>query len=1054
MQTRYRLHLRRALLAVVAVAATSLALCGPTQADEFGLVPESFTTELSTLRAGAHPDLRTRFSFKRLPSNAPAGGAVKNYEIILPKGLIGDPTSIPTCPLVNAIQFGKQCPRESMVGSATLTPFIGFPFAQHVSIYNVNPYPGEPAAFAFKVIYPVRIDTHIRPDGDYGVTVTGSNLTEAAALLGADITIWGMPADHSGPGPEFDQNSGAETTIGGPNPNATRVPLMTNPTECSGKPLTSSFVAHPWLNPAETASGEYTIGAITGCDQLDFEPAVDIKPTTNLADAPSGLDFGLHLPQHDKPVGANEIQELSVHANAGQFRLGFGGETTADLPFNAGEFDLSETFPIVGHNLVVEEALESLPAIGAGNVSVFGGFHKAVLGLFEDPVVIEFKGDLANTDVEQISVEDGTEPLVVEGASTVPGSAVMKTARNGAPAGSVGEESSTAHLRDAVVTLPEGMTVNPASANGLQSCSLGQLGMSAAGKPDGSPVNCPDASKLGTVEAVSPALDHPLAGGVYLAAQNENPFGSLLALYLVIDDPLSGVLVKLAGRVEPNPNTGRLTVSFKNNPQLPVEDLDLSFFSGPRAALKTPAACGTHTTTSVMTPWTSPEGPDASVTSSFVLDHGPDGGACLPTGDAAPNKPTFSAGTLNPTAKAFSPFVMKLTRADGTQPFKSIDATLPKGLLAKLAGTPYCPDVALAAAANRSGKAEQASSSCPAASQVGTVTVGAGAGSDPFYASGKAYLAGPYKGAPLSLAILTPAVAGPFDLGTVVVRNALTIDPITAQAHAVSDPIPTILQGIPLDIRSIAVNLSKPDFTLNPTSCDPSAVTGSATSIFGQSASLSDRFQVGDCARLGFKPSLKIKLKGGTKRSDHPALTAVLKARPGDANIAETSVALPRSEFLAQEHIRTVCTRVQFNAGAGNGAGCPKGSIYGKASAITPLLDEPLSGPVFLRSSDNPLPDLVVALHGQIDFNLVGRIDSINGGIRTSFESVPDAPVTKFVLRMQGGRKGLLDNSRNLCKTTNRASVQMEAQNASSLIATPVVQSSCKAKKKHKKAKR
>jgi hypothetical protein len=606
-----------------------------------------------------------------------------------------------------------------------------------------------------------------------------------------------------------------------------------------------------------------------------------------------------------------------------------------------------------------------------------------------------------------------------------------------------------ANLKDVSMTLPAGMTVNPSSANGLGACSPGEVGLTTpVGQPkavfDGEPVSCPDSSKLGAVAIETPLIDHPLKGAIYLATQNENPFRSLLALYIAVEDPETGLTIKLAGQAVPDPQTGQLRVDFSDNPQLPFEDLRVNLFTGPRAALKTPLACGQFTTTTRMTPWTSPQGADTTPSDSFQIAQGAGGSACIGADSGAPNRPSFSAGTVDPTAAAYSPFVLKIAREDGSQPIKAIDATLPKGLLGKLAGISYCPDSALAAAAGRSGKAEQASPSCPAASRVGSVTVGAGAGSQPFYAGGTAYLAGPYKGAPLSLAIVTPAVAGPFDLGTVVVRTALQVDPESAQIHAVSDPIPTILQGIPLDVRSIALNMDRSSFTLNPTSCDPTQVTGAATSVFDQSAAFADRFQVGGCNALGLKPKLSLRLKGGATRGKYPALRAELNARPGDANIGKAVVSLPHSAFLAQEHIRTVCTRVQFAADA-----CPAGSVYGKAVAWTPLLDKPLEGPVYLRSSSNKLPDLVADLNGQIGVDLVGRIDSVRGGIRTSFESVPDAPVTKFVLEMQGGKKGLLVNSRNVCNTTSRARVSFTGQNGKTADSTPVLANSCgKAKKR------
>jgi hypothetical protein len=580
-----------------------------------------------------------------------------------------------------------------------------------------------------------------------------------------------------------------------------------------------------------------------------------------------------------------------------------------------------------------------------------------------------------------------------------------------------------ANLEDVTVNLPDGLAVNPASANGLASCSPGQIDLHGPG-----PAACPDAAKIGTVEVDTPLLDHPLPGAVYVATPHDNPFGSLLAIYIAVYDPQSGVVVKLAGEVTADPSSGRLSATFSENPQLPFEDFKLDFFGGPDAALMSPQTCGRYTTTTEMTPWS--ENGDAHPSDSFLFDSGPNGSACVTEASQAPNSPAFSAGTVKPRAGAYSPFVLHLSRPDGSQRLRGVSATLPPGLLARLAGVPYCPQSALDAAAGRSGREEQSAPSCPAASQLGSVDVGVGAGPQPYHVAGRAYLAGPYKGAPVSMAIVTPAVAGPYDLGTVVVRTALYVDPAQAQVHAVSDPIPTILQGIPLDLRSIALSLDRPSFTLNPTNCEPMAVTGSAISVFDQAAALSNRFQVGGCRSLRFAPRLHTRLFGATGRGANPRLRALLTAKPRQANIARTAVRLPHSEFLDQAHIRTVCTRVQFAADS-----CPKGSVYGSAKAWTPLLDRPLSGPVYLRSNggERKLPDLVAALRGPvsqpIEIDLVGFIDSIHGGIRTRFETIPDAPVSKFMLTMKGGAKGLLVNSTNLCTVEARAVVKMRGQN-------------------------
>jgi hypothetical protein len=612
----------------------------------------------------------------------------------------------------------------------------------------------------------------------------------------------------------------------------------------------------------------------------------------------------------------------------------------------------------------------------------------------------------------------------------------------------------TPPLRDAVITLPAGLTVNPSSANGLAACSLAQIGMSPSGLPDGAQPSCPEASKLGTVELETPAIAGILHGEIYLARQDENPFGSLIAIYIVVDDPATGVLVKIPAEVKPDPQTGQLTTTVTDSPQFPFSELRTHFFSGDLAPLRTPSTCGTFAVGSQLTPWSAPQsGPAATPSADFTVSAPATGTNCPQSAAQEPNSPSFEAGTENPAAGAYSPFVLKLSRGDGSQELTGIDTTLPKGLLGRLTGVPYCPDGALAAAAGKSGVAEQSSPSCPSASQVGVVDVGAGAGPKPFYVQGKAYLAGPYKGAPLSLAIITPAVAGPFDLGTVVVRTALDVDPFTAQIHAVSGPFPHILQGIPLDIRSIALTMNRPNFTLNPTSCDPSQVTGGATSLLGNVAPLSVRFQVGGCAALKFRPQLKLSLKGSTRHAGHPALKAVLTYPQGGgyANIARAQVNLPHSEFIDQANLNRTCTRPVLLAGA-----CPASTIYGRAKAWTPLEQAPLEGPVYLVGGFGyKLPAMVAELNGQIRVLLAGKVDSgPNHGIRNTFEAVPDAPVERFELNLKGGPKySLLENSEDLCARPQRAIARFTAQNGAVLQTKPLIANQCakKSKKSNKK---
>jgi hypothetical protein len=639
---------------------------------------------------------------------------------------------------------------------------------------------------------------------------------------------------------------------------------------------------------------------------------------------------------------------------------------------------------------------------------------------------------------------------------------------------SLAAERSTAILKDFALTLPDGLVINPAAAKGQAACSPAQIGMKTAvgDLPPHffkTPATCPDAAKLGTLKAKTPLLaqvdetktkvqrdaegnpiPRTLEGSLYLAEPFQNPFGSLLAVYLVIEDPLTSTVVKLASEVEADPTTGQITTYLEESPQLPVEDFEAHLFEGDRASLRTPAACSEYQSQAELLPWSFPEGPLVEETDSFALTSSPGGGPCPTSPQAAPNKPGFVAGTVSPQAGAYSPFVLKISRNDGSQPLGGFEATLPRGMSAKFAGIPYCTEPQIAQAASRShpnqGRIELNNPSCPPASEVGEVDVAAGAGPNPFHTGGKVYLAGPYKGAPLSTVVITPAVAGPFDLGAVVVRAALYVNPETAQGRIVSDPLPTILEGIPLDLREATVKAGRPQFALNPTSCEPKSALATTTSIFGQPAALSYPFQVGGCSALGFKPKFAFRLKGKTKRTGHPKLIVTGSiGGTNQANLERASIAFPRSEFLDQAHIGTVCTRVQFAAHQ-----CPPRSVYGFAKATTPLFDKPLEGPVYLRSSNNELPDLVFALAGQVEVALVSRIDSVNGGIRATAEGVPDAPVSSFRIEMQGGKKGLLINSTNLCKKPNYATVKLRGQNGKTKEFKALLRNDCPKKGKGK----
>jgi hypothetical protein len=632
----------------------------------------------------------------------------------------------------------------------------------------------------------------------------------------------------------------------------------------------------------------------------------------------------------------------------------------------------------------------------------------------------------------------------------------------------------TPEIKDSVVTLPKGVVLNASGADGLEACSEQQIGLKneidpATGLPiplampnpirfNKDPNSCPEASKIGTGELKTALLSDPLKGNLYLAAQGKgNPFGSLFAIYLVIEDPRHGIFIKLPGKVDPSEADGQMEVTFDNLPQLPFTKLDLTLKGGNRSALASPSTCGTFVTTATNTPWSAPEsGPPTESSNGFEINQGPNGLPCAPTLQERPFDLGWKAGSDSAQAGASGPFSFQITRPDGSQELESLELSTPQGLAASLKGIPYCSQAEIAQIEGSTGKAEQEHPACPAASQVGSAVTGSGSGPAPFYVGGKLYLSGPYKGAPISVVAVTPAVAGPFDLGNVVVRSAVFVNRQTAQVSAKTDPIPQILKGVVLRIRDVRIFLSHKDWTLNPTSCEPLSVDLSAHGNSGAVANKTTSFQVAGCKDLAFKPKFSAKVIGGTKRNDHPAFSATVTypEGPGYANIKDVQVALPHSEFLDQSHINTVCTRAQATAHE-----CPAGSIYGYAEATTPLLDGVLTGPVFLKSSVHKLPDLAIALKGPdnqpIEVEFAGRIDSVHGQIRNTIEGLPDVPVSKFVLNMKGGKKGLLVNSRDLCQgRPGRMTVNMVGQNNKRFDTRPKLGNGCKAHKAHKKHKK
>ena len=575
------------------------------------------------------------------------------------------------------------------------------------------------------------------------------------------------------------------------------------------------------------------------------------------------------------------------------------------------------------------------------------------------------------------------------------------------------EGLATAHLREARVTLPEGMTINPSGAGGLAACTDAQVGFDSV-----SPVQCPDASKIATVTATTPVLEEQLSGAVYVGSQlSDDPqSGDMFRIILVLQNAERGIFVKLLGKVRADAQTGRLETTFAGNPQLPVSAISLHFKDGPRAPLAMPPDCGTKTVNASMSSWA---GQLVQRSDSFDI-------ACTP--DLGVFAPSFHAGTTNPTGGAFSPFAVRISRPDRQQYMSGLTIEMPPGLIGKLKDVAQCPD------------AQAADGTCGIESRVGTATVGAGPGTNPFFIDGSVSLTGPYKGAPFGLSTAVRVIAGPFDLGMVVVRQAIFVDPIDAHITVVSDPLPTIVKGVPVRLRSIAVDVNRPGFTLNPTSCGPKQIKATMVSTTGAVHHATQHFQVGDCQALPFRPKLAMRLTGRGQTTDgkHPGLRTVLTQAPGQANLRAASVRLPLSLALDPENAQSddLC---EFEAG--KRVDCPPSSIVGHAVAHTPVLNRPLEGPVYFVKNVRihprtgrlirTLPTLLIPLRGEVAIDLRATTDVKRNKLVSTFPTVPDAPVSRFELTLKGGKRGILVAVRNICRRPRGqiADMEFDAQN-------------------------
>jgi hypothetical protein len=895
--------------------------------EDYELSPEE-EGGASDTQAGSHPfQLTTTFTLNQNAEEMPAALA-KDTTFKWPAGLIGNPTAVPSCTLGQFLAFRGQefvnaCPQETAVGVAMLTinepaGNLGTPGADEIStpIFNLEPAPGEPARFGFLAPgTPVLIDASVRTGQDYGITVKTNNISQTAAFLKAEVTVWGVPGDarHDSVRGNGCLRKDAENEELHPcHPLEEQRPsaFLTMPTSCSGTALQSTAQADSWQARGDFVSAPEaaTLGTLDGCNRLPFAPSLKLSPDGQAASTPTGLSNDVHVPQEDS----------------------------------------------------------------------------------ENP------SGLAEGDVKDITV-----------------------------------------------SLPEGLALNPAASDGLGSCTEAQIGFTGTGSEGTDHFNeaepsCPDASKIAKATITTPVLPNPLTGYVYLASpQNfsappqENPFQSLVAMYLVARDPQSGVLVKLPGSVSLG-ESGQITASFNGTPQVPFEDAEIEFFGGDRAPLATPSHCGSYTTHASFTPWSG--GQAATSSPSFNITSGPHGSPCPA---ALPFSPSLAAGTSNNNAAAFSPLTTTISREDGNQDIQSVELHMPPGLSGILAGVKLCPE----------GQAN--AGTCSQASEIGKTIVSVGLGGDPFTVTGgQVFLTEGYKGAPFGLSIVNPAVAGPFNLGKVIVRAKIEVDAHTTELTITTGAIPHILDGIPLQIKHVNVTIDRPGFTFNPTNCSPQSITGTIGSAEGASAPVSTPFQVTNCAALKFAPKFSVSTSGMTSKASGASLTATVSEPTGSmgtqANIGLVKVELPKQLPSRLTTLQKACLASVFNA---NPANCPSASVIGHAKVITPLLPVPLEGPaIFVSHGGEAFPSLTIVLQGYgVTVDLVGTTFIDKHGITsTTFKTVPDTPFNTFTLTLPEGKFSALAANGNLCTSKLVMPTEFIAQNGAKLKhSTPISTTGC-----------
>ncbi|HEX7059189.1 MAG TPA: hypothetical protein VF176_04990 [Solirubrobacterales bacterium] len=565
----------------------------------------------------------------------------------------------------------------------------------------------------------------------------------------------------------------------------------------------------------------------------------------------------------------------------------------------------------------------------------------------------------------------------------------------------LGEATTPSPIRHATLTLPNEFTINPDAADGQRACRDAEANFGSEG-----PANCPDNAKIGTFDVASSALDGPLTGSIYIG---EPKSGDQYRLFLIADG--FGIHAKFLGSFRPDPLTGQITAYINDLPQAPFEEFNLHLFASDRGLMATPTACTLYPIIARFFPWNDKLA-DQTSTQFFSIEQGPNGKPC--PGPVRPFDPRLAAGTSNPDAGAYSDFNLKLDRDDGDQFIRDLNFTMPPGFTGDMRGISYCPEASIAAAANNPGLTEQTNPSCPASSLVGSSNVAAGPGTHPFHAHGKIYMAGPLKGAPLSLAVITSALAGPYDYGTIVVRVALHVDPLTAQVRAVSDTVPQIVGGIPIRMRSIEVRIDRSNFTINPTNCAALSVDSQGIGDQGTVVDFSSYFHAVNCATLPFKPKMTFRQIGKrkqTKRNRNPRLAIDLYTRPGDANLKSVSVTLPKAFAIDQRHLGNICAKSELVANH-----CEGRQPIGDAWVKTPLLDQPLSGPAYAVSGYGVLPHLAFIMGGQVTIVPEAESSSVNNGnLQTVVPVIPDVPIGHFRFNLYGGKEGYLLNTRSLC---------------------------------------